>query len=101
MFISLEEAKAHLSVDTDYTGDDKLITDIILDVEDIAAADLRVPLSELENRFGALPRTIRRAMLLLIGSFYKNREDEIQNSESAQMRQGYQRLISMFRNYSG
>lgn len=101
MCITLEEAKAHLEVDLDYTGDDQLITDIILDVEDIAAADLCVPLNELEAKYGALPRTIRRAMLLLIGSFYKNREDDIQNSESAQMYNSYRRLISNYRDYSG
>lgn len=101
MYITLEEAKRHLEVDLDYTGDDQQITDIILDVEGIAASDLCVSLQELEAENGALPRTIRRAMLLLIGSFYKNREDEILNSESAKMNSGYSRLISNYRNYSG
>lgn len=101
MYITLEEAKRHLEVDPDYTGDDDLIRDIILDVEDVAASDLCVPLQILETEYGALPRTIRRAMLLLIGSYYKNREDEIPNSESAQMANGYRKLISNYRNYSG
>lgn len=99
MYITLEEAKQHLRVDLDYDGDDDLIRDIILDVEDVAASDLCVSLQELETEYGVLPRTIRRAMLLLIGSFYKNAEDEIPNSESAQMRNGYNRLISNYRNY--
>lgn len=98
MYITLEKTKRHLEVDADYTGDDQLITDIILDVEDIAASDLCVPLPTLEKD-GALPRTIVRAMLLLIGSYYKSRENEIPNSDSTQMQNGYKRLISNYRDY--
>lgn len=101
MYITIEEAKKHMEVDDDYTGDDSLIEDIILDVEEIASSDLCVGLDELVTKHGALPRTIRRAMLLLIGSFYKSRENEIQSSESAQMANGYNRLISNYRNYEG
>lgn len=98
MIITLEEAKRHLEVDADYTGDDQLITDIILDVQDIAESDLCVDFTEIQIE-GELPRTIKRAMLLLIGSYYKSRENEIQNNESTQMANGYRRLISNFRNY--
>lgn len=101
MYITLEEAKKHLEVDSDYTGDDQIITDIILDVEEIAEGDLCVSFYDLVSIHGALPRAIRRAMLLLIGSYYKSREDEIQNSESAQLQNGYRRLISNYRNYEG
>ncbi len=100
LYITIEEAKAQCIIDQGWTGDDKLISDIILDVEAIVESDLCVPLSDLEAG-GALPRTLRRAMLLLIASYYKNREDEIANSEATNQQNGYKRLISNYRNYAG
>jgi len=99
-YITLVEAKAHCIADQDWTGDDKLISDIILDVEAIVESDLCVPLSDLAFN-GALPRPLRRAMLLLIASYYKNREDEIANNEAVNQQNGYRRLISNYRNYAG
>lgn len=101
LYITLEEAKAQCIIDQGWTGDDKLISDIILDVEAIVESDLCVPLSDLAFNNGALPRTLRRAMLLLIASYYKNREDEIANSEATNQQNGYKRLISNYRNYAG
>lgn len=98
-YITLLEAKEHLVVDAAYTGDDQYIEDLILDVEEIVESEICVPISEIVTEKGALPRPLRRAMLLLIGSYYKNREDEIQNSESARMRQASDRLMSLLRNY--
>lgn len=98
-YITLKEAKEHLVVDADYTGDDQYIEDLILDVEGIVESEICVPLSEIETESGVIPRPLRRAMLLLIGSYYKNREDEIQNSESARMRQASDRLMLLLRNY--
>lgn len=99
-YISLDEAKKQCNIDLEYTGDDDLITDIILDVEDISASDLCIPLADLEVD-DKLPRTIIRAMLLLIASYYKNRENEVNNGESAQLENGYRRLISNYRKYDG
>lgn len=98
-YISLEEAKSHLNVDAEYTGDDQYIDDLILDVEEIVESEICVPISEIVTEKEAFPRALRRAMLLLIGSYYKNREDEIQNSESARMQQASDRLMSLLRNY--
>ena len=98
-YISLEEAKLHLNVDAEYTGDDQYIEDLILDVEEIVESEICVPISEIVTEGGAFPRPLRRAMLLLVGSYYKNREDEIQNSESARMQQASGRLMSLLRNY--
>lgn len=99
-YITLDEAKAQCIIDKEWTGDDQLISDIILDVEAIAESDLCVPLSDLTALNGSLPRPLRRAMLLLIASYYANREDEIGNSATNQQN-GYKRLISNYRNYRG
>lgn len=98
-YITLEQAKRHLEVDLDYTGDDTLITGIIKDVLEIVESDLCVELLEIETSKGELPGAIRRAALLLIGTYYKSREDEIPNNESAKLTSGYQRLVSNYRNY--
>lgn len=100
-YITLEEAKKHLNIDLDYTGDDQYIEDLILDVEEIVESEICKPISEIVSEKGAFPRALRRAMLLLVGSYYKNREDEIQNNESARMRQASDRLMSLLRNYEG
>lgn len=97
-YITLKEAKAQCIIDEEWTGDDQLISDIIKDVEAIVESDLCVPLSYLAFN-GALPRPLRRAMLLLIASYYKNREDEIANNEAVNQQNGYRRLISNYRNY--
>ena len=99
-YISLDEAKAHLEVDLDYSGDDQLIEAIIEDAIAIAEADLCILLTDIAKE-GKLPGAVRRAVLLLIGSFYKSREDDIPNSESGRMYNSYQRLISLHRNYAG
>lgn len=98
-YISLEEAKSHLNVDADYTGDDQYIEDLILDVEEIVESEICMPISEIATESGAFPRPLRRAMLLLIGSYYKNREDEIPNGDSSRMRMASDRLMSLLRNY--
>lgn len=98
-YITLSEAKAHLNVDAGYTGDDQYIEDLILDVEEIVESEICVPINKIVTESGAFPRVLRRAMLLLIGSYYRSREDEIQNSESARMRQASDRLMSLLRNY--
>ena len=100
-YITLKEAKAQCIIDEEWTGDDQLISDIIKDVEEIAESDLCVPLSDLTALNGALPRPLRRAMLLLIASYYKNREDEIAGNEAVNQQNGYRRLISNYRNYAG
>lgn len=99
VYISLEEAKSHLNVDAEYTGDDQYIGDLILDVEEIVESEICVPISEIVTESGAFPRPLRRAMLLLVGSYYRSREDEIPNGESARMRMASDRLMSLLRNY--
>lgn len=98
-YITLVEAKEHLNVDADYDGYDQYIEDLILDVEAIVESEICVPIDDILTESGALPRPLRRAMLLLIGSYHKNREDEIQNSESSRMKQASDRLMSLLRNY--
>lgn len=99
-YITLLEAKSQCLVDIEYTGDDQFISDLIKDVESITESELCVPLSEIEQR-GEFPRALKRGMLLLVGSYYRNREDEIANNESTPQQQGYRRMISLFRNYAG
>lgn len=100
-YITINEAKAQCLIDKTFTGDDLYISGIILDVEAIAESDLCIPLSDLVDEKGVLPRALRRAMLLLIASYYKNREDEITGATVSMQQNGYRRLISNYRNYKG
>lgn len=98
-YLTLTEVKPHLNVDADYTGDDQYIEDLILDVEEIVESEICMPISEIVADKGAFPRALRRAMLLLIGSYYRSREDEIPSGDSARMRMASDRLMSLLRNY--
>lgn len=98
-YLNITEVKAHLNVDADYTGDDQYIEDLILDVEEIVESEICMPISEIVTESGAFPRVLRRAMLLLIGSYYRSREDEIPNGDSSRMRMASDRLMSLLRNY--
>ncbi len=55
-YITLEEAKKHLNIDLDYTGDDQYIEDLILDVEEIVESEICKPISEIVSEKGAFPR---------------------------------------------
>ena len=99
-YLNITEVKAHLNVDADYTGDDQYIEDLILDVEEIVESEICVPINEIVTESGAFPRVLRRAMLLLIGSYYRSREDEIPNGDSSRMRMASDRLMSLLRNYA-
>ena len=73
--ISLELVKKHLNVDEEYKDDDAYIMQLIQVAENavIKELDLRCPEQMLDEQ-GEIKADIQHAILLLVGSFYANRE---------------------------
>lgn len=99
MYITLEQAKKHLLIDSSFTNDDSYITDLIGVAEDAVAVHLDIALSELEDEDGNLPSSIVQAMLLMIGNFYANREP-VAYGTTMKVPLTYEYLIGLYKNYS-
>lgn len=76
MFITLKEAKKHLNLDEEYFAeDDEYILSLIGVAEDAVSKRIDRRLSEcIDPDTGELEASIRQAILLLIGTFYSQRE---------------------------
>lgn len=99
-YISLERAKQHLNLESDFVDDDELI------LEYIDAAELTVLLEvnassfeELETEPGKLPAPLQQAILLLLGTFYGSRESIVYGVIMQQV-PAYKHLIHLYRNFA-
>lgn len=75
MYVTLEQARKHLQLDDFFHEDDELILGYIMAAEDATAKRVNRPLCELvDQRTGFLAPTTVESILLLVGTFYNNRE---------------------------
>ena len=100
MYATLEIAKKHLNVESDFTIDDDYITHLIDASERAVSEYLRRPLTELELSEGTIPSDILHAILLMIGNLYANREP-IAFATSSKVELSYEYLLGTYRNYRG
>lgn len=75
MIISLEEAKAHLNVTDD--ADDAVISSIVADAEDFIGGYVDCPMTP-----EGAPNPVKRAVKMLVGTMYLNREAGLSDPES-------------------
>lgn len=102
MYITLDEAKKHLNVESDFTEDDTYITSLIEVAEDKVAAELCLKSTDDLNTVGGgevIPPPLRQAILLTVGLYYNNRE-EVTVSQTHPLAQGALHLIQLYRDYS-
>lgn len=101
MYVTLEQAKAHLNVESSFTEDDEYITSLIGVAEAKVAKELCVSVDDLETLDGGegIPYPIYQAILLSIGTYYRFRED-ITTVETKRLVQGALYLIQMYRDYT-
>ena len=97
MYITLEEAKKHLNIDTVFTDDDSYIETLINVAENVVQKHIDVELSDLGD---TLPTPLKQAMLLLIGNYYANRES-VTYGAATPLPHAYEYLIALFKNYNG
>lgn len=95
MYTPLNKAKEHLRVD--FNEDDNYILDLIQTAECVLERDIDRPLCELEQSNGMLPAALQHAVMLLIGTWYANRESVV-FSNAIECPQTYWYLINTYRN---
>ncbi len=76
MYVDLKLAKQHLRVEEDFTDDDDLIESKIEEAEALLEKDLCKDLKSFEREDGTLPPPLRQCILLALGSWYANAEND-------------------------
>ena len=74
MYITLSEAKRHLNLDEWFVEDDGYITEIIKASESIVEKRIGKPLNKCIDKGGELDPSVKHSILLLIGTYYNQRE---------------------------
>lgn len=98
--LTLKLIKEHLNLDNDFTLDDAYLTnlgDVVETVVERHIDDSFVYLAS--SNGGKLPTPLIQAMLLLLGSYYSNRE-HIAFNANYEVGNSYTFLIDLYRNYS-
>ena len=100
MYVQLEDIRNHLNI----LGDSTLQNDYYLTPLEEAATqaienEIERPLCSLVNEDGELPAPLHHAALLLIGSYYNNRE-AISSTKNYEIPLAYQHLIYQYKDYN-
>lgn len=99
MYIPLDLAKRHLNIEADYTQEDEFLLGLIGVCEQAVEKDVNEKLSVIaQKNGGCIPAPLFQAMLLLLGSFYQNRET-IAPSKIKALPYNYEYLINLWRNF--
>lgn len=98
--LTLKLIKEHLNLDNDFTLDDSYLSnlgDVVEQVVERHIDDSFVYLAA--SNGGHLPTPLIQAMLLLLGTYYSNRE-HIAFNANYEVGNSYTFLIDLYRNYS-
>lgn len=100
-YLNLDLIKKHLNIDSDFHDDDSYIEALGDVVEEVTEKQIDVSLNKLtaENN-GKIPTPLIQAMLLLLGTYYNNREN-IAFASSTEIPLSYSYLLSLYQNYGG
>lgn len=96
MYVTLEEAKRHLQIDSEYDGDDLYINSLIDAAEAAVANHLKY--DSLDGAFPILPFPVKHAILLMVGNLYANREP-VAFAQSYRVPLSYEYLLAPYVNY--
>lgn len=100
-YLKLELIKKHLNMDESFHDDDSYLEALGDVVEEITEKHIDVSLKKLtaENN-GKIPTPLKQAMLLLLATYYSNREN-IAFASSSEIPLSYSYLLSLYQNYGG
>lgn len=98
-YITLEQAKHHLNVDSEFTADDDYIEGLIEAAQEVVSKYIDYPLPQLEDENRELPKSLIHAMLLWLGTQYSIRESVSASSITA-VPQSFELLCDLWRSYS-
>lgn len=74
MFTTLQTARKFCNIDDDFHADDDLLLHFIETAENSVEKNINRPLYACVGQDGLLPATIRQQILILVSTFYENRE---------------------------
>ena len=98
--LTLKLIKEHLNLDNDFTMDDEYLSMLGDVVEKVVERHIDDSFAYLANTNGGhLPAPLIQAMLLLLGTYYANRE-HIAFNANYEVGNSYTFLIDLYRNYS-
>ena len=100
-YLNLDLIKKHLNIDSDFHVDDSYIEALGDVVEEVTEKHIDVSLKKLTaDNNGKIPAPLKQAMLLLLGTYYSNREN-IAFASSSEIPLSYSYLLSLYQNYDG
>ena len=100
-YLNLDLIKKHLNIDEDFHDDDDYLTLLGDVVEQVTERHIDDSLKKLTaDNNGKIPAPLIQAMLLLLGTYYNNREN-VAFASSAEIPLSYSYLLSLYQNYGG
>lgn len=100
-YLKLDLIKKHLNIDSDFHDDDSYLEALGDVVEKVTEKHIDISLKKLTaDNNGKIPAPLIHSMLLLIGTYYSNREN-IAFASSAEIPLSYSYLLSLYQNYGG
>ena len=97
-YLLLDEIKAHLHIDESFTDDDDYLESLATAAEDVVSKYIDYPLSQLEDSDGDIPRALKFAMLLWIGTIYSVRES-VSSLNMTAVPHSLELLCDLYRDY--
>lgn len=97
-YLQLDVIKKHLNIDSTFTDDDEYLISIATAAEDVVSKYIDYPLESLEDESGDIPRALKFAMLLWIGTIYMQRES-ITSGGMAAVPHSLELLCDLYRDY--
>lgn len=98
-YLSLDEIHKHLNIDSAFTEDDTYLESLATASEDVVSKYIDYPLSQLEDADGDIPKALKFAMMLWIGTIYAVRESTT-SINTTPMPHSLEMLCDLYRSYS-
>lgn len=99
MYLQLYQLKKHLNIDEDFHDDDEYLVELAQAAQQVVEVHIDRPLDSLENEEGFIPSSLIQAMLLLVGTWYANRES-ISFASTYVLPHSYDYIIALYKNYN-
>ena len=97
-YLVLDEIKKHLNIDSAFTDDDNYLESLAAASEDVVSKYIDYPLSQLEDADGDIPKALKFAMMLWIGTIYAVRESTT-SINTTPMPHSLEMLCDLYRDY--
>ena len=98
MYLTLNELKKHLNIDSYFTDDDSYIASLGAAAEDTVSKYINRNLDDLLDENDNLPAGIKHAILLWVGSMYAVRES-VSSSNLQKVPNSFELLCDLYRKY--